>query len=133
MYNCLSWAGNDTRRCWHPSAFGGCHWPGGEAPDTLEEWIAAYARLGYVECEVRDHEPGLEKLAIYAKSEYPLHVARQKENGYWTSKLGPREDIEHELDGLVGTEYGGVVRILSRPFGGQEVLPGFRGDELPDT
>jgi hypothetical protein len=113
-YNCLAFAANETRRCWHPSSFGGLYWPGGPAEDTLDAWVAAFEGLGYVVTDVVDLEPGFEKLAIYADRDFPLHVARQLPSGYWTSKLGPREDIEHELEGLVGTEYGRVVTILAR-------------------
>jgi hypothetical protein len=123
MYNCLAWAGHETTRCWHPSAFGGLYWPGGEGADTTQEWVAAFTRLGYVECGSATHEIGVERLAIYADAGLPLHIARQLPNGWWTSKLGPREDIEHELHGLVGKEYGRVVCILSRPDGGQVELP----------
>ena len=113
-YNCLAFAAAETRRCWHPSAFGGLYWPGGPAEDTLETWIAAFERSGYALTDVADVEEGLEKLAIYADRDLPLHVARQLPNGYWTSKLGPKEDIEHELEGLAGTEYGKVVAVLAR-------------------
>lgn len=113
-YNCLAFAANETRRCWHPSAFAGLYWPGGPADDTLQTWIAAFAQLGYRVTDVVDLETGIEKLAIYADPDFPLHVARQLPNGYWTSKLGPKEDIEHELEGLAGTEYGRVVAILAR-------------------
>lgn len=113
-YNCLAYAAAETWRCWHPSAFGGLYWPGGPAEDTLETWIAAFERSGYARTEVADVEAEFEKLAIYADGDFPLHVARQLPNGYWTSKLGPKEDIEHELEGLVGTEYGRVVAVLAR-------------------
>jgi hypothetical protein len=113
-YNCLAWAAGETVRCWHPDPFGGTYWPDGPAEDTLEEWIRAYATLGYRASGSAALESGTEKLAIYADGEFPLHVARQLPNGYWTSKLGVREDVEHELDGLVGQEYGRVVVILSR-------------------
>jgi hypothetical protein len=65
---------------------------------------------------------GVEKIAIYVRSDIPSHVARQLPNGKWTSKLGLREDIEHDLEALEGPEYGSVVLILSRPEGGQEEL-----------
>lgn len=113
-YNCLAWAARDTRRCWHPSAFGCLYWPQGPAEDTLEEWIQAFATLGYRVCDSACVEAGNEKLAIYADGDFPLHAARQLETGYWTSKLGAREDIEHELEGLAGHEYGRVAVILSR-------------------
>ncbi len=41
-------------------------------------------------------------------------AARQLPNGKWTSKLGRWQDIEHELDGLVGEMYGTVKQILKR-------------------
>jgi hypothetical protein len=44
----------------------------------------------------------------------PTHAARQLPNGKWTSKLGRWQDIEHELDGLVGEMYGTVKQILKR-------------------
>jgi hypothetical protein len=114
-YNCLAWAAGETVRCWHPATFGGMYWPGGPVEDTLEEWVRAYQTLGYRVCDSADMESGNEKLAIYADSDFPLHVARQLPNSFWTSKLGPREDIEHELDGLAGHEYGRVAVVLSRP------------------
>jgi len=115
-YNCLAWAAEDTRRCWHPSAFGGLYWPGGPSEDTLEEWVRAFSTLGYRACGSPAPERAVEKLAIYADGDFPLHVARQLPNGFWTSKLGPREDIEHELDGLAGREYGSVAVVLARPM-----------------
>jgi hypothetical protein len=123
MYNCLAWAAGETKRCWHPSDFGSLHWPGGSKPDTVQEWAEAYIQMGYSECDSAAHERGVKKVAIYADAEGPLHVARQLPGGHWSSKLGPREDIEHELDGLVGREYGRVVMVMSRPFGGQVELP----------
>ena len=44
----------------------------------------------------------------------PVHAARQLSTGKWTSKLGALEDIEHELDGLMGERYGKVGKILKR-------------------
>lgn len=90
--------------------------PEGAPPeDTLDGWTAAFATLGYRPCESADAEPDVEKVAIYGTPELPLHTARQLPPGRWTSKLGPREDIEHDLDGLEGDEYGRVLRLLSRP------------------
>lgn len=115
-YNCLAFAGHDTRRCWHPSAFGSLYWPeGAPADDTLDGWISAYGILGFAPSTSPDLEPGLEKLAIYADRDFPLHVARQLQTGLWTSKLRPQEDVEHELAGLEGDEYGRVVAVLARP------------------
>jgi len=113
-YNCLAWAAGETRRCWHPSAFGGLFWPGGVADDSVAEWVRAFESLGYEPCPSEALEGGFEKVAIYADHDFPLHVARQLPNGYWTSKLGVREDVEHELGALVGREYGRVAAVLRR-------------------
>ncbi|MGH7151714.1 MAG: DUF7689 domain-containing protein, partial [Planctomycetota bacterium] len=45
------------------------------------------------------------------------HLARQIEDGRWTSKLGEREDIVHALRGVEGGSYGRVARILMRKRG----------------
>jgi hypothetical protein len=116
-YNCLAWAGHDTRRKWHPSAFAGLYWPGGEQPDTVEGWISGYAAIGYRRCDSPEFEPGIEKLAIYGDENGPSHVARQLPNGKWTSKMGNMEDIEHTLQGLQDGKYGRVQVILQRPMG----------------
>lgn len=85
--------------------------------ETLEAYIQAYQTLGY---EPDDHEileTGYQKIAIYIDSNsIPTHAARQLPNGKWTSKLGWLEDIEHELDGLTGDQYGVVGQILKRPI-----------------
>ena len=72
--------------------------------------------LGYHACPGGALEPGFDKVAIYALNDgNPKHVARQLSSGLWTSKLGTMEDIEHDLDGLVGERYGSVVAFLRRP------------------
>jgi hypothetical protein len=60
-------------------------------------------------------EPGLEKIAIFAKGGRPTHAARQLGSGRWTSKLGRAEDIEHDLRALEGEAYGAVAFFLQRP------------------
>ena len=60
-------------------------------------------------------EAGYEKVALYALAGVPKHAARQLPGGGWTSKLGELDDIEHTLEGLVGSWYGNVVQILKRP------------------
>ncbi|MBX9791339.1 MAG: hypothetical protein K2Y37_20660 [Pirellulales bacterium] len=60
-------------------------------------------------------ESAVEKIAIYGDGFVFKHVARQLENGNWTSKLGRLADIEHrELDWLSGEAYGVVVLYMSR-------------------
>jgi hypothetical protein len=122
--------GNDTRQQWHPHAFGGLYWPAGEQPDNLESWVAGYGLLGYQPCDSPLFEEGLEKLAIYTDAFGPSHVARQCANGYWTSKMGKMEDIEHTLAGLENGKYGRVAVILVRRRSVQHELPFAREFQL---
>ena len=44
------------------------------------------------------------------------HAARQLADGWWTSKLGPAEDIRHRTpQALAGDQYGQVVAFMKRP------------------
>jgi hypothetical protein len=123
-YNCVAFAAGDTRQWWSSDPFAGLfYWPEGAPREyTVHAWTATFSLLGYTPCDSDALEVGREKIAIYADGDYPTHVARQLPSGLWTSKLGKREDVEHELPALVGTEYGRVAMILSRPKGGQEVF-----------
>jgi len=68
-------------------------------------------------------EPEYEKIAIYATSDGPEHVARQRASGNWTSKAGKGRDFEHELEALEGSFYGKVVKVMRRKCqGGRRVL-----------
>ena len=121
-YNCIAWAADDTASKWWPDQFNIGKWPPGtpraEAP---EAFIEAYGTLGYAKCDTGTHEPGIEKVALYAVREAdnsltPTHAARQLENGNWTSKLGDFEDIEHAtLDNLEDGPYGKAIIYLQRP------------------
>jgi hypothetical protein len=62
-------------------------------------------------------EPGSEKIAVFANAKgVPTHAARQLASGFWTSKLGVSEDIEHRLRDLEGDIYGTVALIMKRPL-----------------
>lgn len=90
--------------------------PGVPRSDTLAGWVQAFEALGFAACADAALEAGYEKIAIFAHpGGPPSHVARQLDSGKWTSKLGTMEDIEHDLDGLVGERYGHVARLLKRP------------------
>jgi len=103
-YNCIAWAAGEDGRWWWPDPMGQAYWP----PDipreeTLDAFIQAYAKLGYQPCENEELEPAYEKIALFASSNgSPTHAARQLQNGGWTSKLGPQEDIEHTPEGCGG-------------------------------
>jgi hypothetical protein len=120
-YNCIAWAANETSRNWWPieGGFADYYWPP-HAPlePTLEAFVAAFEGLGYEVCESPALEVGFEKVAIYVSDAgQPTHAARQLSSGYWTSKIGGMEDIEHESpEGVESSRYGRAARYLKRPY-----------------
>lgn len=115
-YNCIAWAASDTTRWWWPSP--DAYWPK-EVPltETVASFVAAFQTPGFQPCGfIETLEEGFEKVAIYASVDgRPTHMARQTENGSWTSKLGEGCDIEHHsLGGVEGTVYGRAVQMLKR-------------------
>ncbi len=70
---------------------------------------------GYAKCGDASLEEGQEKVAIYQTSTQEFsHVARQKENGIWTSKLGKLHDIDHVDPFVLEKDYGPIVQFLKR-------------------
>jgi hypothetical protein len=115
-YNCIAFAVGDTANWWWPDPLGEDTWPPAVARDeTVEAFRGAFATLGYAVCDDERLEPGYEKVALFALAGKPKHAARQLPSGRWTSKLGPREDIEHALHDLTGMAYGSVVLVMKRP------------------
>jgi hypothetical protein len=76
----------------------------------------AFSILGFELCSSELLEAGVEKVALYVNAQgEPTHMARQLSGGGRTSKLGKSEDLEHQFDGLEGSNvYGSVARILKR-------------------
>jgi len=116
-YNCIAHAAGDHRRWWQPEKVPHTYWPKGILrTSTLDAYEAAFGTLGYVRCANDSLEPGLEKVAIFMNpTKGPTHAARQLEDGTWTSKLGPLEDIGHPLRQVEGHVYGVVATFMSRP------------------
>lgn len=118
-YNCVAWAAGDTTRWWWPDPDpddDASFWPPGALrEETVAAFAAAFATLGYAPSSGEEFEPGFEKVALFAGGAGPTHAARQLPSGRWTSKLGRREDIEHDLHAVGGEAYGAVVLILKRP------------------
>jgi hypothetical protein len=115
-YNCVAFAVGDTVNFWYDVAVNGYYWPPGTpSADTLDGWLKLFADLGYIETESDNLEPAYEKIAIYGTADTPEHVARQKANGAWVSKMGKGHDIEHaNLRALEGAIIGTVVKIMKR-------------------
>ncbi len=116
-YNCIGWAAGDALNFWTP--FSG-YWPLEGWPEDdagLEGLVRAFQSLGYVDCDRDDSfEPGWEKVAFFGTSYEWKHAARQLPSGWWASKLGMGEDIEHETpEAVCGEFYGEVVQIMKRP------------------
>jgi hypothetical protein len=117
IYNCFAWAAAEENRWWNPlEPDNPYYWVDGVPNElTISAFILAYGTMGYEPCTDAIFEVGFEKIALYALPDGEItHAARQLPNGKWTSKLGRWEDIEHELDGLVGEMYGSVKQILKR-------------------
>jgi hypothetical protein len=119
-YNCIGWAANDEGRWWWP--FGSvndteAYWPPNVTKSLSEEsFIAAFATLGYSVAMNGELEHGKEKVVLYTDEQgKPTHMARQLNNGQWTSKLGPNHDISHIAPDVVcGPSYGKVSVFLER-------------------
>jgi hypothetical protein len=94
----------------------GRYWPAGlPREETVAAIVTALGTLGYEPVVGTDLQPGIEKVVVYACGSAPTHVARQLSSGWWTSKLGPSIDIEHDTpDAVAGGEYGEVVAVLGR-------------------
>jgi hypothetical protein len=114
-YNCVAWAyGIDTVRMWPDQE--DYWWPEDVLnQDSLEGFTALFSSIGYELCDDATLEAGYEKVAIYADSGEPTHVARQLPSGRWTSKVGDLVDIEHLWPGdLEGKRQGWVALVMRR-------------------
>jgi hypothetical protein len=114
-YNCVAYAFNDHSSWWEPDPYGLFSWPSSSRDASIRGWIELAEAHGYVRCKDGILEPGFEKIVIYVSNHRPTHVARQLEDGKWTSKLGELDDITHTLTGLEDSSYGDALRFLRRP------------------
>lgn len=121
-YNCAAWAVHETETgFWWPYDDGTHYWPDGCKKDnSLESMVEGFSTLGFELCDDSSVENDYVKLAIYADQfGQPKHVARQLPTGWWASKMGDSEDIEHELLEDVGGGWYGDPKIYlkrSLPF-----------------
>ncbi len=115
-YNCIAWAAEDNQTWWWPDASEQNYWPPNiPRRETLDAFIKAFQTLGYQRCNISSElEIDFQKIAIYGLDTRPTHMARQLNNGKWTSKIGNWEDIEHELEALEGNTYGKVIFMMKK-------------------
>ncbi len=112
-YNCVAWALEITDQWWSHDR----EWLD-SIPRSLEAWALTqlFEAFGYAICHIHEREAGYEKVALYALDGQWQHAARQLEDGRWTSKLGPFEDITHPSpQDLTGEVYGDMHCIMRRP------------------
>jgi len=114
-YNCIAHAADDHERWWWPVSSPDAYWPEGAPMDvSLDAFVKAYGILGYAPCEEDSFDSAYDKVAIYVDDGgKPTHAAKQLDDLYWSSKLGPYHDIKHPLKALE-LEYGRVAAFLRR-------------------
>jgi hypothetical protein len=115
-YNCIAFAVGDQTRWWEPCP--SYYWPPEDNPDyTAECLIRALEAEGFKRCKDGSLVDGCEKIVIYLNDSGGWeHAARQESNGYWRSKIGEAEDIEHESpESLTSGDYGKPRLFMERP------------------
>jgi hypothetical protein len=124
-YNCVGYAIGEYH--WYdPTRSDGTRWPDDLPSNDFS--IAAYERFfereGYQRCDGPELEGGFEKIAIFRdENDEFCHVARQRPDGVWVSKLGALEDIEHPLEPMSGTKYGTICQYRKRPVRASTLAP----------
>lgn len=122
IYNCIAFGLHIKDEWWEANGNPGHYWPSDiEQAETIKSWIEVYGLHGFCVCDSSELKLDTEKVAFYVKDGEPQHVARQLDDGRWISKLGRREDIEHNtLHALEGDEYGTVEVVMKRQRGKNE-------------
>jgi hypothetical protein len=115
-YNCFAWAASATDVRWEPDPQDQYYWPDGVPREySLPAFTSAYRTIGFEVCDNDAMEPGFEKIAIYSVGGFPLHAARQLDDGNWTTKFGDWEDVQHiDLESLNGPRYGAPSTYMKR-------------------
>lgn len=118
-YNCAAWAVEEGLQTWiEPRTGAGLSWPDGIPFDySIESYVQMFEHYGFERCAGWNHEDGFLKVAIFSDDSVEFsHASREQEDGSWTSKLGPDEDIRHDkLSAVVSNDYGLPVAYLKKP------------------
>jgi hypothetical protein len=116
-YNCVAWVMRDVSRWWEPGN-PDAYWPRDTASDVgIDEYLWLFGSEGFIHCSSPALEKGVEKIAIYAFRDRFRHVAYQRVDGRWSSKLGMTFDVWHAEPGALrgGAITGDVVALMQRP------------------
>ena len=115
-YNCAAYTLDIKNRIRWPDKNGNWVTFDDDEPDIqVDMLIMAYEQEGFSQCRDVRQEPGVTRIAIYAKDNIALHVALQRPdrpNGRWFSKLGLSHDIEHDLQDLEDGAYSFVHDVF---------------------
>ena len=112
-YNCIAWAAEDDQRWWWPTRDDGYWPPNAPRSETVESFVLAFKTLGYEVCDNGEMEEQCNKIALYVDDGgSPTHMARQLQNGFWTSKLGNFHDITHKDPYVVAEGVYGTVKCF---------------------
>ena len=118
FYNCFSWAIGEIN-FWIDMSYFQIRY--NLDPSNLDHSAKGYADCltkyyGFEICSDGKLEEGMEKVVLYENHNKDwTHIARQLSNGYWTSKMGDFEDIEHyNVEALSGGLYGMPVIYMRR-------------------
>ncbi|HAI76621.1 MAG TPA: hypothetical protein DCM08_10270 [Microscillaceae bacterium] len=114
QYNCLAWAMHDSQRWWDTADDD--FWIEANRDNLLQTVIEVCQKLGFQVCEDEQLEEGYEKIALFSNDkQYCAHVARQLNNGKWTSKLGQSFDVIHSIFAIENGIYGNAAIFLKKP------------------
>ena len=120
----------------------GGYWPRAISEEELEsgdlpEYERVFTELGFERCANGALVAGVEKIAIYANGDDFAHVAYQRRDGSWSSKLGKLNDIRHDdatsVSGRNAMEYPAIQFFMARPRQRHELADSEVGLLLPGT
>ena len=114
-YNCIAWAAGNSTNWYEPDPGGLYYWPSNVPREyTVDAYTQVYEDLGYEKCENGDLEEEFEKVAVFAKRDFPTHASKQLDNGLWSSKLGINIDVSHSINAIENGRYGDIIQFLRR-------------------
>lgn len=116
-YNCIAWAAGVDSQWWADEGLGmpWDYWPEGVGRNGLiEELIETFETAGFICCGMdRSYEAEYDKIILFARNGQWEHACRVCEDGRLWSKLGPFEDVFHDLEGAE-FQYGPAVQCMIR-------------------